>query len=214
MEYPTVTATGSIRGRYDVIGKDARDPLTPSPESFPMNDARIQSRDAPAATETLHEATSRALAARRYTTLAALAARRVTAPTVLDTSAPLRAIGRGSELVVTMTFAPASREFVAATAEDGGVPETPAEDRERAHAVYGTALDCEEAAASVIAYDKVAGARVREVASGALWGETIAHRFERATPCPIAQRAPDCRSPAHTRCSKNSAAEDAWTTFH
>ena len=61
--------------------------------------------------------------ARRYTTLAALAARRVTAPTVLDTSAPLRAIGRDSELVVTVTFVPASREFVAATAEGDEVRE-------------------------------------------------------------------------------------------
>ena len=195
MKNPTIGAAGSIRGRYDVIGRDARDPLTPSPESFPMNDARIQSHDAPAATETLRETTSRALAMRSYTTLAAVTARRETAPTVLDTSAPLRAIGRGRELVI-MTFAPASREFVAATAEDVGVPET-------------------EAAASVIAYDKVAGARVREVAFGAPWGQTIAHRFERATPCPIAPRARQtCRSPAHTRCSKNSAAEDAWTTFH
>ena len=49
--------------------------------------------------------------------------RRVTAPTVLDISAPLRAIGRGSAVVVTVTFAPASRKFVAATAEDGRVRE-------------------------------------------------------------------------------------------
>ena len=88
-----------------------------------MSDARIRSSDAPAATEPLHETTARALATRRYTTLAAIAARRVTAPTVLDTSAPLRAIGRGSELVVTVTFVPASREFVAATAEGGVVRE-------------------------------------------------------------------------------------------
>jgi hypothetical protein len=86
-----------------------------------MSDARIQSRDAPAAIEPGHEATVRALATHRYTLLAALAARRVTAPTILDTSAPLRVIGRGSELVVTVTLAPASREFVAATAEDGVV---------------------------------------------------------------------------------------------
>ncbi|MFZ0970789.1 MAG: hypothetical protein WAN22_01105 [Solirubrobacteraceae bacterium] len=86
-----------------------------------MRDARIQSRDAPAATEPLREATAEALAARRYTVLAALAASGASAPTVLARSAPLRAIGRGSELVVTVTFVPASREFVAATAEDGGV---------------------------------------------------------------------------------------------
>lgn len=36
---------------------------------------------------------------------------------------PLLAVGRGSELVVTVTFAPASREFVAATAEDDVVRE-------------------------------------------------------------------------------------------
>ena len=121
MEHPTIGAAGSIRDRYDVIGRDARNPLTRSEESFPMRDARIQSRDAPAATEPLREATAEALAARRYTVLAALAASGASAPTVLARSAPLRAIGRGSELVVTVTFVPASREFVAATAEDGGV---------------------------------------------------------------------------------------------
>ncbi|MFZ0973470.1 MAG: hypothetical protein WAN22_14670 [Solirubrobacteraceae bacterium] len=60
---------------------------------------------------------------RRYGVLAALAAGRATAPAVLHTSAPLRAVRRGSELVVTVTFAPASREFVAATAEDDVVRE-------------------------------------------------------------------------------------------
>ena len=88
-----------------------------------MSDARIGSRDAPVATHPLHEATARALATRRYGGLAAIAARRVTAPTVLDISAPLRAIGRGSELVVTVTFVPASREFIAAAAEGGVVRE-------------------------------------------------------------------------------------------
>ena len=91
-----------------------------------MTDTRIESdrrADAPVAPEPLHEAASRALAARRYSVLAALAAGRVTAPTVLHTSAPLLAVGRGSELVVTVTFAPASREFVAATAEDDVVRE-------------------------------------------------------------------------------------------
>lgn len=68
-------------------------------------------------------AASRALATRRYSVLATLAAQRVSAPAVLDTSPPLRAIGRGSELVVTVTFVPAAREFAAATAEDGGVRE-------------------------------------------------------------------------------------------
>lgn len=88
-----------------------------------MRDVRIQSRDAPVATKPLREATARALATRRYTELAALAASGVSAPTVLARSAPVRAIGRGSELVVTVTFVPASREFVAATAEDGRVRE-------------------------------------------------------------------------------------------
>jgi hypothetical protein len=68
-------------------------------------------------------AASRALATRRYSVLAALAAPRVSAPAVLDTSPPLRAIGRGSELVVTVTFVPAAREFAAATAEDDVVRE-------------------------------------------------------------------------------------------
>ena len=103
MKHPTVPATGWIRDRYDVIGRDARDPLTPSPESFPMSDARIRARDAPAAIEPLHELAARALAARRYTPLAALAAGRVSAPTVLDTSAPLLAVGRDSELVATVS---------------------------------------------------------------------------------------------------------------
>jgi hypothetical protein len=40
-----------------------------------MSDARIQSRDAPAAIEPLHEATARALDTRRYSTLAALSRR-------------------------------------------------------------------------------------------------------------------------------------------
>jgi hypothetical protein len=88
-----------------------------------MSDATIQSRDGRAANEPLHEAAAQALAARRYSVLAALAARRVTAPTVLDTSAPLRAVGRDSELVATVTFDPAPTEFVAATAEDGVVQE-------------------------------------------------------------------------------------------
>jgi hypothetical protein len=86
-----------------------------------MTSARIESTHAPVTPEPRNEAAARALAARTYTVLAALAARRVTAPTVLVTSAPLRAIGRGSELVATVTFDPASREFVAATAEDGVV---------------------------------------------------------------------------------------------
>jgi hypothetical protein len=84
----------------------------------PVSDARIRARVAPAAIEPLHELAARALAARGYTTLAALAARRVSAPTVLDTSAPLLAVGRDSELVATVTFVPSPREFVAATAED------------------------------------------------------------------------------------------------
>jgi hypothetical protein len=91
-----------------------------------MTDARIDSdrrADAPVAPEPLHEAASRALAARRYSVLAGLAAQRVSAPAVLDTSPPLRAIGRGSELVVTVTFVPAAREFAAATAEDDVVRE-------------------------------------------------------------------------------------------
>lgn len=117
MKHPTVTAPGSIRDGDDVIGRDAREPLTPSSESFPMSDARTQSPDAPTAIEPLHEVAARALATRRYTILAALAAGRVTAPTVLDTSAPLLAVGRDSELVATVTFVPAPREFVAATAE-------------------------------------------------------------------------------------------------
>lgn len=123
MKHPTVTPTGSIRDRYDVIGRGGRDRLTPSPESFPMSDARIQSRDAPAAIEPLNEAAARALTTRRYTVLAALAAPGLSAPTVLHTSAPLLAVGRDSELFVTVMFVPASREFVAATAEDDVVRE-------------------------------------------------------------------------------------------
>jgi hypothetical protein len=91
-----------------------------------MTDARIESdgrANAPVAPEPLHEAALRALAARRYSVLAGLAARRVSAPSVLDTSPPLRAIGRGSELVVTVTFVPAAREFAAATTEDDVVRE-------------------------------------------------------------------------------------------
>jgi hypothetical protein len=91
-----------------------------------MTDARIESdrrADAPVAPEPLHEAASRALAARRYSVLAALAAGRVTAPAVLHTSAPLRAVRCGGELVVTVTSAPASREFIAATAENDEVRE-------------------------------------------------------------------------------------------
>ena len=55
--------------------------------------------------------------------LAGLAAQRVSAPAVLDTSPPLRAIGRGGQLVATGTFVPAAREFAAATAEDDVVRE-------------------------------------------------------------------------------------------
>lgn len=96
------------------------------PESFRMTDARTESdhrADAAVAPEARREAASRALAARRYRVLAALAAGSMTAPTVLDTSVPLRAVGGGSGLVVTVTFAPASCEFVAATAEDREVQE-------------------------------------------------------------------------------------------
>jgi hypothetical protein len=91
-----------------------------------MTDARSElnhRHDASVAPESLHDAASRALATRRYTVLAGLAAPRVSAPAVLHTSAPLRAVGRDSELVVTVTFAPASREFVAATAEGDEVRE-------------------------------------------------------------------------------------------
>jgi hypothetical protein len=91
-----------------------------------MTDASIESdrrADTPVAPEPFHEAASRALAARRYSVLAGLAAQRVGAPAVLDTSPPLRAIGRGSELVVAVTFVPAAREFAAATAEDDVVRE-------------------------------------------------------------------------------------------
>jgi hypothetical protein len=86
-----------------------------------MTDARIESdrrADAPVAPERLHEAATRALAARGYTVLAGLAAQRASAPAVLDTSPPLRHIGRGSELVVAVTFVPAVREFAATTVED------------------------------------------------------------------------------------------------
>ena len=55
--------------------------------------------------------------------LAALAASGESAPAVLHTSAPLLAVGRDSELVVTVTFVPTSSEFVAATAEDDVVRE-------------------------------------------------------------------------------------------
>ena len=79
--------------------------------------------DAYFAPESLDDAVSRALATRRYTVLAALAAPGVSSPAVLHTSAPLLAVGRDSELVVTVTFAPASREFVAATAEGDEVRE-------------------------------------------------------------------------------------------
>jgi hypothetical protein len=123
MKHPTMTATGSIRDGDDVIGNDARQPLTPARESLPMSDARIRARDVPAAIEPLHDVAARALAARRYTTLAALAAGRVSAPTVLETSAPLLAVGRDSELVATVTFVPSPREFLAATTEDEMVHE-------------------------------------------------------------------------------------------
>jgi hypothetical protein len=63
------------------------------------------------------DAVSHALATRQYTVLAALAGPGMSAPAVLHTSAPLLAVGRDSQLVATVTFAPASREFVAATAE-------------------------------------------------------------------------------------------------
>ena len=91
-----------------------------------MTDARLESQRRPEASvapEPLHDAAARALATRRYTVRAALAAPGESAPAVLDTSPPLRAIGRGSELVVTVTFVPAAREFVAATAEDDVVRE-------------------------------------------------------------------------------------------
>ena len=68
--------------------------------------SRSAAADAPVAPEPLHEAASRALAARRYSVLAGLAAQRVSAPAVLETSPPLRAVGRDSELVVTVTFCP------------------------------------------------------------------------------------------------------------
>jgi hypothetical protein len=106
-----------------VIGRDAREPLTHAPDSFPMSDARMQSRDGPSAIDPLHDVAARAVAARRYTILAGLAAGRVTAPTILDTSAPLLAVGRDSGVVATATFVPAPREFVAATAEDEMVRE-------------------------------------------------------------------------------------------
>ncbi|HET6870713.1 MAG TPA: hypothetical protein VFH80_32680, partial [Solirubrobacteraceae bacterium] len=96
------------------------------PESFRMTDARSElnrRHAASVAPESLGDAASRALAARRYTVLAALAALGVSAPAVLYTSAPLLAVGRDSELVVTVTFAPASREFVAATVEGDEVRE-------------------------------------------------------------------------------------------
>jgi hypothetical protein len=91
-----------------------------------MTDARSElnhRHDASVAPESLQDAASRALATRRYTVLAGLAAPGVSAPAVLHTSAPLLAVGRDSELVVTVTFAPASREFVAATAEGDEVRE-------------------------------------------------------------------------------------------
>jgi hypothetical protein len=97
--------------------------LSAGPESFRMTDARIESPHASAAPEPVHEAASRALATRRYSVLAELAATRVTTPAVLDTSAPLRATGCDSEFVVTVTFAPASRAFVAQTAEGDEVRE-------------------------------------------------------------------------------------------
>ena len=80
-------------------------------------------QEASVAPESLHDAASRAVATRRYTVLAALAASGETAPAVLHTSAPLLAVGRDSELVVTVTFVPASSEFVAATAKDDVVRE-------------------------------------------------------------------------------------------
>ena len=91
-----------------------------------MSEARSEldrRHDASVAPESLHEAVARALATRRYTVLAALAAPGMSAPAVLDTSAPLLAVGRDSELVVTVTFVPAAREFAAATAEDDVVRE-------------------------------------------------------------------------------------------
>jgi hypothetical protein len=66
---------------------------------------------------------SDALRARRYSVLASLAAQRVTATVVLQRSAPLLATGRESELVATVTFAPASRRFNAVTVQDGLVHE-------------------------------------------------------------------------------------------
>jgi hypothetical protein len=91
----------------------------------PMTAARSElnrRHDASVAPESPHDPASRALATRRYSVLAALAAQRVSAPAVLHTSAPLLAVGSEGELVVTVTFAPAS-EFVAATVEGDQVRE-------------------------------------------------------------------------------------------
>ena len=91
-----------------------------------MTDARRELNrrpDAFVAPESLDDAVSRALATRRYPVLVALAAPGMIGPAVLHTSAPLLAVGHDSELVVTVTFAPASCEFVAATAEGDEVRE-------------------------------------------------------------------------------------------
>jgi hypothetical protein len=99
-----------------------------------MTDAKIESdrrADAPVAPEPLDEASSRGLAARRYSVLAWLAARRVRAPAVLDTSPLLRGTGRGSELVATVTFVQrraSSRPRPPRTSRPGGLP------RSQAHA--------------------------------------------------------------------------------
>ena len=66
---------------------------------------------------------SDAFRAQRYIVLASLAARQLTAPVVLDSSAPLLASGGESELVATVTFAPASCRFIAMTVEEGFVRE-------------------------------------------------------------------------------------------
>lgn len=78
-----------------------------------------------------------ALQARRYGLLASPAAERVATPVVLHTSAPLLAPERGSELVATVSFAPASCGFIAATA---GL-------RRRARGISGSSLTlaCSEA---------------------------------------------------------------------
>lgn len=121
-----MTATGSITYGHRVITRGTRRRRARVQNRSGMTETRSElnrRHDVSVAPDSLNDAVGRALATRRYTVLAALAAPSMSAPAVLRTSAPLLAVGRGSQLVATVTFAPRSCEFVAATAEDDVVRE-------------------------------------------------------------------------------------------